>query len=81
MTRFEWAHRNRGLPDRRTFPPDSPNRVNLSRAQETDELALLPVFNASPWDRDEVITVDVDIPEYLAQAAGDGATSLRLSRN
>jgi alpha-mannosidase len=60
-TRFEWAREIADYLTEERFRLIA-ERVDFSEAND-DELALM-VFNASPWERDEVITVGADIPVY-----------------
>ena len=60
-TRFEWAKEIADYLVEERFRLIA-EQVNFSDAND-DELALM-IFNASPWERDEVITVDIDLPEY-----------------
>ncbi len=60
-TRFEWATEIAdGLAEERFRL--LAEELDLSAADE-DEIALV-LFNSTPWERDEVITVDIDLPEY-----------------
>ncbi|MCC6616145.1 MAG: hypothetical protein IT320_21925 [Anaerolineae bacterium] len=63
-TRFEWATEIADSLTEERFRLLA-DELDLSAAHE-DELALV-VFNAAPWDRDEVVTVDVDIPLHWLQ--------------
>ena len=73
-TRFEWAREIADYLTEERFRLIA-EQVDLSEANH-DEIALL-VFNASPWDRDEVIMVDIDLPVYwLRQQAMRNHTSL-----
>lgn len=60
-TRFEWA---REIADYLTEERHHllAAQINMANAQP-DEYAVV-VFNGAPIDRDEVITVDIDLPEY-----------------
>lgn len=64
-TRFEWAHEIADYLVEERFRLIA-DRVDSSSAHR-DEVAVI-LFNASPWERDEVVTVNIDLPEYwLAQ--------------
>jgi hypothetical protein len=67
-TRFEWATEIADYLTEERFRLLA-RQLDLSAVHD-DELALV-VFNASPWNRDEVISVDIDLPEswLLRQAA------------
>ncbi len=66
-TKFEWATEIADNLTEERFQLVA-QELNLSGVHD-DELALV-VFNASPWARDEVITVEVDLPEiWLARQA------------
>ena len=60
-TRFEWAREIADYLAEERFRLWA-QRLDLSAAAD-DELALV-LFNASPWARDEIITVDIDLPEF-----------------
>ena len=72
-TRFEWA---REIGDYLTEERHRllVEQIDLS-ALRSNELAVV-LFNASPWERDEVVSVEIDIPEYwLAQQATNNLPS------
>ncbi|MEQ9030574.1 MAG: glycoside hydrolase family 38 C-terminal domain-containing protein [Aggregatilineales bacterium] len=61
MTRFEWAQE---IADALTEERFRLLAETLDLSTATNEESALVVFNASPWERDEIITVDIDLPEY-----------------
>ena len=61
MTRFEWAQE---IADYLTEERFRLLAKDLDLSAATDDEIALVVFNASPWERDEIITVDIDLPEY-----------------
>jgi len=63
-TRFEWATEIADALTEERFRLLA-DELDLHDVHE-HELALI-VFNATPWDRDEVVTVDVDIPIHWLQ--------------
>ncbi|MBL8152634.1 MAG: hypothetical protein JNM70_00500 [Anaerolineae bacterium] len=69
-TRFEWATEIADSLAEERFRLIAKD-LDLSAAGE-DELALV-VFNALPWDREEVISVDVDIPLHWLQKRAKAA--------
>lgn len=60
-TRFEWAQEIAEYLTEERFRLIAES-IDLSAARD-DEVALM-LFNASPWERDEVVTVDIDLPEH-----------------
>ena len=60
-TRFEWAREIAESLTEERFRLLA-EQVDCSDAN-TDEVAVM-VFNATPWERKEVVTIDIDIPEY-----------------
>ncbi len=69
-TRFEWATEIANALTEERFRLIT-NTLDLSAARE-DELAVV-VFNALPWDRDEVISINVDIPLHWLQKRAKAA--------
>jgi alpha-mannosidase len=63
-TRFEWATEIADALTEERFRLIADD-LDLSAVRD-NELALV-VFNALPWDRDEVISVDVDVPLHWLQ--------------
>lgn len=60
-TRFEWAKEIADYLTEERFRLLA-KQIDFSAANG-DELALM-VFNATPWERNEIVTVDIDLPEY-----------------
>jgi alpha-mannosidase len=63
-TRFEWASEIADSLTEERFRLLAQS-LDLSAVRD-DEIALL-LFNAVPWDRDEVVTVDIDLPMHWLQ--------------
>ena len=59
-TRFEWAQE---IADYLTEERFRLYAEQIDYAVHEDEIAVT-VFNAVPWERDEVITIDIDLPDY-----------------
>lgn len=59
-TRFEWAQE---IADYLTEERFRLYAEQIDYSAHEDELAVT-VFNAIPWERDEVITIDIDLPDY-----------------
>ncbi len=60
-TRFEWSREIADYLTEERFRLIA-EQVDFNDSKD-DELAVM-IFNPSPWERDEVITVDIDLPEY-----------------
>lgn len=60
-TRFEWAEEIARYLTEERFRLIA-QQVNHATAVD-DEIAIM-LFNASPWQREEIVTVDVDLPDF-----------------
>ncbi|MBN1964156.1 MAG: hypothetical protein JW910_05895 [Anaerolineae bacterium] len=64
-TRFEWAQEIADALAEERFRLLADD-LDVGGALGEDELALV-LFNATPWERDEVVTVEIDLPEHWLQ--------------